>query len=106
LPLDPEHDVWAAPKVCGSHGKTPTVRHVESIRAPLGNPSRVTLSEIWSFNGGPVKDDYGRYCPIYDWITVVILSITIVCVFCFGCASNTVCRVQGRLRGRDVPAAG
>ena len=66
----------------------------------------VLINARWSFNGGPVKDDYERYCPIYDWVTVVSLSIAIVCVFCFGCASNTVCRVQGRLRGRDVPAAG
>ena len=61
---------------------------------------------VVSFNRGPVKEDYERLTLIGDWLIADDMECDVVCAFSFGHAGNAVCRVQGRLRGRDMPAAG
>ena len=61
---------------------------------------------IGSFNRGSVKDDFERLSLIGDWLIADDMECDVVCAFSLGHAGNAVCRVQGRLRGQDMPAAG
>ena len=59
-----------------------------------------------SFNCDPVKNDFGHLSSICDCVSADGIVSEVVCAVSFGHAGITVCRVHGRLRGRDMPAAG
>ena len=55
---------------------------------------------------GPSRGNLDVFLRPAIGLIAVDMVIAVVCAFSFGHAGNTVCRVQGRLRGRDMPAAG
>lgn len=62
---------------------------------------------VKSFNRGLVKKVFEHNSSFYDGVIVDgIVSEVVVSAFSFSRAGNAVCRVHGRLRGRDMPAAG